>query len=149
MAQNETTTDPASDQSVLERILGTSDHKTIGRMWMLAGAGTLAIGMAVSLVAAVEQVSLGSFSIAADSDELVQIWSAGRALTLVGGVVALLVGLATYLVPLQVGSSAIAFGRGANAAFWVWFVSVDLLVISYLLNGGPGGGRRTSWRSGL
>ncbi len=143
MAQNEMTpTDAPSDQSVLERILGTSDHKTIGRMWMLAGAAVLAAGMAVSLVAAIEQISLASFSIAADGDELVQIWSSGRTFTLIGGVVALLVGLATYLVPLQVGSSAIAFGRGANAAFWIWFISVDLLVVSYLLNGGPGGGRR-------
>lgn len=143
MTLNETTT-PATppEPSGLERILGTADHKTIGRMWMVSGAAVLVVGAVLSLVAAVEQVSLGGFSIAADSDELVQIWSAGRTLTLVGGVVGLLVGLATYLVPLQVGSTAIAFGRGANAAFWVWAISLDLLIASYLLNGGPGGGRR-------
>ena len=94
MAQNEmTTTDAASDQSVLERILGTSDHKTIGRMWILSGAALLVIGMAISLVAAVEQISVGGFSIASDGDELVQIWSAGRTLTFMGGLVAILVGL--------------------------------------------------------
>jgi heme/copper-type cytochrome/quinol oxidase subunit 1 len=143
MAQQETpNSDATPESSALEGILGTSDHKTIGRMWMVSGAVALAIGMVLTLIAAVEQVSLGSFSIAKDADELVQLWSAGRTLTLLAGVVALIIGLATYLVPLQVGSSAIAFGRGANAAFWIWAISVDLLAISYLLNGGPAGGRR-------
>ena len=100
--QESPTIDAKPESSALEGILGTSDHKTIGRMWMVSGAVALAVGIALTLVTAVEQVSLGSMSIAKDADELVQIWSAGRTISLLGGVVALLVGLATYLVPLQV-----------------------------------------------
>jgi heme/copper-type cytochrome/quinol oxidase subunit 1 len=55
-------------------------------------------------------------------------------------VLPLFVGIATAVVPLQVGATTIAFPRAAAAAFWGWLFGSGLLVGGYVANGGPGGG---------
>ncbi len=127
--------------SQLDAALGSGDHKTTGRLWLGAGALMLLAGLAVSTAAALEGVDLGSSTVVDDQGRFIQLWAMGRELLLFGGLVPLLIGLATFIVPLQVGSSSLAFPRGASAAFWSWFVSTDLLVVAYIFNGGPGGGR--------
>jgi heme/copper-type cytochrome/quinol oxidase subunit 1 len=72
---------------------------------------------------------------------MAQVWSLGRTLLLFGGIVPVLIGLGTFLVPLQIGAPAMAFARGAAGALWTWLLATALLVLSYVLNGGPGGGR--------
>jgi heme/copper-type cytochrome/quinol oxidase subunit 1 len=57
-----------------------------------------------------------------------------------GFLVPFFVGLATYLVPLQVGAPDIAFGRGAALGYWTYLVSGLLLLAAYAANGGPLGG---------
>ena len=123
-------------------ILEVTDHKEVGRLFIGAGALFALAGVIVSVVAALESADLASFSVAKDADEYTQIWSMGRDLLLFGGIVPLLVGLAVYLVPLQIGSPTLVFARGAAAAFWIWLLGSGLLITSYLMNGGPGGGRR-------
>lgn len=122
-------------------ILDATDHKAIGRLFIGAGAFLALAGLLVGVVAALEAADLAGFSIAADADEFSQIWSIGRDLLLLGGIVPIFVGLAVYLAPLQVGSPTLVFARGAAAGFWTWLVGTGLLVVSYILNGGPGGGR--------
>ena len=75
-------------------------------------------------------------------DYLPQVWSMSRDLALFGGLVPILLGLGIYLVPLQVGAPSLAFARGAAASLWTWFLGAGLLILAYILNGGPGGGRR-------
>ncbi len=133
-----TTAAPANS---IDAVLGSGDHKTIGRLWIGFGSLFLTAGIVMSLVAQLELVDLDSFAIAKDQDQLTQIWSIGRDLTLFGGIVPILVGIATFLVPLQVGAASIAFARGAAAAFWSWLVGSGILILSYIMNGGPGGGR--------
>lgn len=108
--------------------------------------------MALGLVAAFESADGSGFQIARDGDEYTQIWSVGRDLVMFGAVVPMLIGLGIYLVPLQIGASSLAFSRGATGAFWTWALGADLLLISYVLNGGPGGGRADFvmlWTTGL
>ncbi len=139
----ETEVGPAAEPSspaTLDGLVGSSDHKTIGRAWITLGLLVLIAGVAVTAVAGFEATSLSGFTIVEDGEMFTQIWSMGRELLLLGGIVPILIGLATYLVPLQIGAPAIAFPRGAATAFWTWFIGVDLLVIAYILNGGPGGG---------
>ncbi len=127
---------------LFDRTLGTGDHKTVGRLWIFAGLGTGLVALALRLVVALEQLDTGSISVLEDVNELVQVWSMSRDLLIFGSVVSLLVGLATFVVPLQVGSSTIAFPRGAAAAFWMWAASIAMLIAAYIGNGGPGGGVR-------
>ena len=132
---------PQPSTGTLDGIIGSADHKTIGRLWIGSGLLMLVGSLVVSLIAAFEATDLDGYAVAADADEFTQIWSLGRELLLLGAIVPILVGLAIYLVPLQIGAPALAFARGASGAFWTWFLATDLLIVSYLLNGGPGGGR--------
>lgn len=129
-----------SSPATLDGLIGSSDHKTIGRAWIALGLLVLVGGAAVTAVAGFEATSLSGYTVVDDGEMFTQIWSMGRELLLLGGIVPILIGLATYLVPLQIGAPAIAFPRGAAVSFWTWFIGVDLLVIAYILNGGPGGG---------
>lgn len=125
---------------VLERLLSTGDHKVIGRLWIGFGALFLLAGLAVGAVGAFEQADLGSFSIVDDGVEFVQAQAAVRDLIVLGGLIPLALGVATMIVPLQVGASSIAFARGAAGAFWTWLLSTGVMAAAYLMNGGPGGG---------
>ncbi len=131
----------AAPATTLDSVLATGDHKVIGRLWIGAGALFLLAALGLTVVAAVETLDLGGFTIVEDAGEYVQLWSFGREALLFAGIVPLLVGLATYLTPLQVGSSALAFPRGAAAAFWSWLVSTLIFIVAYIDNGGPAGGR--------
>ncbi len=143
---------PTAAADTVDGWLGATDHKPIGRRFIILGALMLLVGTALGLVAAFESADGSGFQIARDADEYTQIWSIGRDLVMFGAVVPILIGLGLYLVPLQIGASSAAFARGAAAAFWTWALGVDLLIISYLLNGGPGGGRADFvllWATGL
>jgi len=127
--------------NTVEAVIGSADHKTIGRSWIISGLLLLLGSLVVSLVAAIEAVDLGGYALTKDADQFTQVWSLGREMLIFGAVVPLLVGLATFLVPMQVGAPAIAFARGASGAFWVWLTGIGLTVAAYIANGGPGGGR--------
>jgi heme/copper-type cytochrome/quinol oxidase subunit 1 len=131
----------SADTGLLDRTLGTGDHKTVGRLWIFSGLVLGVAALVIRLAVAVEQIDDGGFAFVEDGNELVQLWSLSRDLLIFGAVVAVLVGIGTFIVPLQVGSGTIAFPRGAAAAFWVWDVSVLMLIAAYVGNGGPGGGR--------
>ena len=57
------------------------------------------------------------------------------------GLIPLFLGVALVVVPLQVGSRAIAFPRAAALGFWAWLTGVVLWASAYGINGGPGGAR--------
>ena len=138
--------------SKLDVVLGSSDHKTIGRLWLFSGFLLLAGALIVSVVAAAEALSLGSYTVVADADQFTQLWSLGREVLFFGGVVPILIGLAVFLVPLQVGASTVAFARGASASFWTWLFGMGLVIAAYIANGGAGGGRQDFiilWAAGL
>lgn len=127
--------------SSVEGLLGSGDHKTIGRLFIGGGALGLAGALVVGIVAVFYANNLDDLA-SGDTDLLPQIWSLSRDLALFGGLVPLLVGLAVYIVPLQIGAPSLAFPRGASAAFWSWALGSGLLILAYVFNGGPGGGRR-------
>jgi heme/copper-type cytochrome/quinol oxidase subunit 1 len=130
------------ETALFDRTLGSGDHKTVGRLWIFSGLAVGLVALGLRLVAALEQLDTGSISVLEDANELVQVWSMSRDLLIFGGVVAVLIGIGTFIVPLQVGASAIAFPRGAAAAFWAWLASTAMLFAAYIGNGGPGGGTR-------
>jgi len=118
MASTETQSDQNSTErdrepAGLEQVLGSADHKNVGRMFIWAGLVGLVGGLVVGLLAAIEAMDLGGFSIIADANEFTQLWSLGRDLAMFGGVVPILVGIGLYMVPLQVGAPSVAFPRGA------------------------------------
>jgi heme/copper-type cytochrome/quinol oxidase subunit 1 len=121
--------------------LGSSDHKTIGRLFcgfsLLFGvAAWLVVGL--SSLHDIEDVDL------IGQDHIFQVFTMGRLALVFLFAIPLFLGLAIYLVPLQVGASTIAFPRAAAAAFWTWLLGGVVLIISYIADGGIGGGQSDS-----
>lgn len=117
----------------------TSDHKRIGRLFIGASLLFLGGGLVVSGLLDLERVS-------STDTQLLRLDSVGQLFSLaqIGlcflFAVPMLLGIAICVVPLQVGARSLAFPRAAGAAFWGWLVGSGLLIASYAMNGGPGGG---------
>ena len=55
------------------------------------------------------------------------------------GALPLLIGLAVYIVPRQVGSPAIAFPRAAALSLWTWVIASGIFAVGVALDGGVSG----------
>ena len=128
-----TATAPAA--SGLAAVLGSGDHKVIGRIWVTASMLHLVIAGAAALYVAVLRIDPEGL----DRDFFVQ------AVTLrsIGGtflfVLPLTIGVATLVVPLQVGAPTIAFPRAAVAAAWTYLLGGGLVIGAYAIDGGAFG----------
>ena len=125
----------------VEGLLGTGDHKRIGRLFIGAGIVGLVGGLVLGIASVFYANNFDDLQTDA-IDYLPQVWSLSRDLVLFGGLVPILIGLGVYLVPLQVGAPSLAYARGAAASFWTWLLGAGLLILATVFNGGPGGGRR-------
>ena len=118
--------------------IGTTDHKRLGRMYL----GTAALAFVGS---AVVGVLLGVERIAPDKElldvgSLTQLFGIERFGLTYLVLLPLMVGAAIAVVPLQVGSRALALPRLALAGFWLWLFGAVLGMYALVQNGGPGGG---------
>jgi len=90
-------------------------------------------------------MSLSGIDVFGDAAAYVQAWTLVRTGLMFMVAVPLFIGIATSVVPLQVGSPSIAFPRLATAAFWTWLTAVGVHVASFIADGGlgPANGTRT------
>ena len=125
-------------------LLTTADHKRIGRLFVVSSLFFLVLGLALDLLVRADLTS-GTDFVVFDADSFAQGFALSReTLTLLFLIPAFL-GLAIYMVPLQIGAANLAFPRAAAASFWTWIVSALVLIGAYLGNGGPYGG----WANGV
>ncbi|MGB6058967.1 MAG: cbb3-type cytochrome c oxidase subunit I [Microthrixaceae bacterium] len=129
---------------VVERVIGSGDFLSIGRTFIVSSLvfGTIAaVGLVLSGIdTATTNELLG--------DSAALVWSSSTLALVLAGVLPLLLGLAIYIVPLQVGSPAIAFPRATALALWSWFLGVLLFAVSVALDGGIGGNDQEAARLG-
>jgi heme/copper-type cytochrome/quinol oxidase subunit 1 len=119
----------------------SSDHKKIGRLFI---GWSLLIALGTAIVGAIlgaERMSPSSMQIF-DGDAALQLFSLYHYALVLGILAPLFVGIAIAVVPMQIGSRAIAFPRLAQLGFWAWLFGAALVVISLIGNGGPGGGSK-------
>jgi len=128
----------------LVAFLSASDHKSIGRFLISSSALLLFAALVGALITGYEASDIALLSVVEDSDQFMQLWAASREALIFAALIPMMVGVAVYIVPLQVGVERLAFARGSAAGFWVWLLGTFLFISSYLLNGGPGGGVRDS-----
>jgi len=123
----------------LYRLVASNDHKMIGRLWI--GASVLMLlGLAVlGVVNEIDRAGAGDFGIFGSATRYFQSWVLFRTGIIFMVVLPLFIGLATAIVPLQVGSASIAFPRLAAASFWAWLFSSIAHIISFAADGGLGG----------
>ncbi|MFA9564694.1 MAG: cbb3-type cytochrome c oxidase subunit I, partial [Acidimicrobiales bacterium] len=122
----------------VEEALGSTDHKTIGRLYIAAAIGFGMLGMVAGVVSSLERVSLDGYDVF-DQDVALQVFSLHRLSLLYLLVIPITIGLATVVVPLQVGAQTIVFPRLCSLGFWTWLIGGVTLVLSYVVDGGPGG----------
>jgi heme/copper-type cytochrome/quinol oxidase subunit 1 len=122
--------------------LTTADHSRVGRMFIVTSLLFAAAMAVLAVLAAFERITPGSLDLFAGVNDAnhvdnLAVWGA-----MFLGVLPLLAGLALAVVPLQVGSRFVAFGRAAAFGFWIWFVGGAVMVGSVIADGGPGGADR-------
>ncbi len=131
---------PRPQPTGLAAVLGSGDHKVIGRLYV-ASALVFALAAAVLGIA---------FGVEATSASTMDVFTNGTVLSFftlfrVGTVflvaLPLVIGVAMVVTPLQVGARTIAFPRAAAASYWAWLMGAALLVAAHAIDGGPGGGR--------
>ncbi len=115
-------------------LLNTADHKTIGRIQIVASL--LALGLAGAAAIAIRvMASDGSI------DHFDAVTSLDHALLGVFVVLPLWLGIATIVVPLQIGTNRLAFPKLSAAALWVYVGGVIAVIEGYTQSPAPSGGR--------
>lgn len=122
----------------LASLMGSGDHKAVGRLWIAASLIHLLLAGAAAVLVAFEQVDLPGNQIIG-TDWFGQYFAyrsiAGAFLFLLP----LTIGVATAVVPLQLGATTLAFPRAAAAAAWAYVMGSGLIVGSFAIEGGPFG----------
>ena len=98
--------------------LALNDHKSVGKMWIGASLLFLVLISILGIVTNLERLSLGSAEIFGTNATYFQGWVLYRTGAIFLVALPLFIGIATAIVPLQVGSPSIAFPRLAAASFW-------------------------------
>jgi cytochrome c oxidase subunit I len=138
----ETGPPPDSPQSPAEPTglagwLTTGDHKRIGRLYIFASLIFLIFGGIIGQLLAGERAESGLQII--DEGAFEQVYTLHGSVAVFLFLVPAFIGLATCVVPLQVGARNIAFPRATALAFWLYIVAGGILLAAYAADGGPGG----------
>ena len=116
-ASSGTASVPGADASGgLAGWFSTGDHKRIGRLYIVFSALLVVGGLVVAFLLGLEKGDPSGYQILG-SDTIGQLFSLYGVGTVFLGVLPLLLGIAIYVVPLQLGARTIAFPRAAAASF--------------------------------
>ncbi len=125
-------------------LVASNDHKMVGRLWIGASLLFLLVVSVLGVLNGFERASLSGIDLFGSVASYFQSWVLFRT----GGVflvaIPLFLGIATAVVPLQVGAGGIAFPRLSAAAFWAWFIGGCVHLASFLADGGLGPADGTS-----
>ncbi|HEY7131967.1 MAG TPA: cytochrome c oxidase subunit I [Candidatus Limnocylindrales bacterium] len=115
--------------------LTTTDHKRIGILYMTSAfvffliAGLMAEGMRAELAApGIQYVAEQGYD---------QLFTMHGTLMLLLFGTPMAVGLANYIVPLQIGADDMSFPRLNALSFWLFLVGSLVVLSSFLVQGGP------------
>jgi len=118
----------------------SSDHKKIGRLFIATSLLSAVLAAILGLLFGLERMSPAHMQIF-NGNATPQLFSLYQFALVFGVLAPLFVGIALAVVPVQIGSRAVAFPRVAQFGFWAWLFGALLVDISIIGNGGPGGGR--------
>ena len=123
------------------RVLATSDHKLIGRMYLVFGFFSALVGSILSLVIRLQLTYPGS-PLLGENYQLYNVVVTMHAFIMIFMFVmpVLIGGFGNFIVPLQVGLPDVAFPRVNALSFWLLPTSLLLMYLSLLEQLGPGAG---------
>lgn len=118
--------------------LTTTDHKRIGRLWLRSGLLMLLAGTVLGVVLSIENSNSSPDDLFGGVNSFFQYFSLYRFGLVLLVVAPLFVGIATVIVPMQVGATNIAFPRAAHSAVWLFMIGAGTTVVSVVAGGGWG-----------
>ncbi|MCY3575678.1 MAG: cbb3-type cytochrome c oxidase subunit I, partial [bacterium] len=123
----------------LAGVLSTGDHRVIGRLYIVFSLLLSGVALTLGMLIGIEQADIdGGFGVFGQANEVFQVFGLYRTTLILCGLVPLFLGLATAVIPNQLGASSVAFPRAAAAAFWTWLVGAIAHIAATFSYGGLG-----------
>ena len=118
----------------LTRWLYTTNHKDIGTLYLWFSFLMLFLGGAMAMVIRAELFEPGSQIV---SPEFYNQMLTNHGLIMVfGAVMPAFVGLANWIIPMQIGAPDMALPRMNNLSFWILPVAFGILISTFFMEGG-------------
>ena len=124
--------------ATVARFLTAADHLRIGASLVVGALLWVVVAAVVGVVLGVERLDSGAALVSADA--LPQLFSLHRFALVFGVVAPLMLGLGILTVPASLHASNVSLPRLAAFGWWAWLTGSITVFVSYLGNGGPGGG---------
>ena len=115
-----------------------ADHVRVGASLVVSAFLWAVIAGVVGAVLGIERLDAGAAFV--NSDALTQLFSLHRFALVFGVLAPLMLGVAVLTVPAQLHASNVSLPRLAAFGWWAWLAGSIVAFVSYLGNGGPGGG---------
>ncbi|MDQ2641651.1 MAG: cytochrome c oxidase subunit I [Pseudomonadota bacterium] len=126
-------------KSFIQRWVLTTNHKDIGTMYMVFGLTMFFIGGLFAFVIRAELFQPGLQFV--DPQFFNSMTTMHAIFMIFGGVMPAWVGLANWMIPLQVGAPDMALPRMNNFSFWILPFAFLLMLLTFVVPGGaPAGG---------
>jgi len=123
----------------IRRWVMTTNHKDIGTLYMVFACLMFFIGGAMAMVIRLELFKPGLQFV--DPQFFNSMTTMHAIFMIFGGVMPAWVGLANWMIPMQVGAPDMALPRMNNFSFWILPFAFTLMLLSFFVPGGaPAGG---------
>jgi cytochrome c oxidase subunit 1 len=120
--------------NMLIRILRTTDHKTIGLMYLVGAFVYFLLGGLMALLMRAELARPGMQFLS--YEQYNQLFTMHGTLMLLFFATPLAFGFANYIVPLQIGAPDVSFPRLNAFAFWLYLFGATMATSGFLVPGG-------------
>ena len=114
-----------------------ADHRRIGLYYVAAAFAFLLIAGVAGLVLNVEQAQRGGEVVGDEYGRVFSLHATAAAILFLGPV---WTGIATAIVPLQIGSRRLAYSRLQATAFWLYLMGGGLVLAGYIVDAPKGAG---------
>ncbi len=132
------TSDSESAAGGLAALFGSGDPTVVGRLWIGASLAFLVLAGGLGAALGIERLDTSTYDVFT-RDHFAQAFSMHAVVGIFLAAIPLFIGVGTIVVPRQLGIRTVAFPRAMSFAFWAWLLSGVMVVVAYLVNGGPGG----------
>ncbi|MBI3526299.1 MAG: cytochrome c oxidase subunit I [Betaproteobacteria bacterium] len=127
----------AHHPSGLMRWVTTTNHKDIGTMYLWFSFAMFIVGGMMAMTIRAELFQPGLQIV--EPERFNQLTTLHGLIMVFGAIMPVFVGLANWMLPLQIGAADMAFGRLNNMSFWLLPPASLLLVTSLFVPGGAPG----------
>ena len=124
------TTAPSAPSTTTDHWFDTGDHKRLGLLFIYASFLFLLASGAVALVVGAQQASP---SLGLAGNQFARLYGLHTQSAILLFLTAIWIGLATYVVPLQVGAGRLALPRLSALGFWMYLIGGVCFFVSYVM----------------